>query len=373
MKKTIHIYTQYYYPVSNACSNRAEKYVMALKDNYNIKIITWMPNYPTWVKEKKYKWKLLKKETWNFWEKIVRTYEFAAKNSWSILRTLNYLSFMISSFFYSLFTKKPDIIIVTSPPLFTAIWVLFLHKIKKIPYILEIRDLWPDSVVALWYMKEKSLSFKIFSYLEKSLYKNAQKIIGVTKWICDSIEKKGFTNDKIFLQYNVWEKIDGKWFKNPYLEFENLIKWREIAIFAGNMNEAYDFDKAFEYIKNNNDIFFVFIWDWSEKNKFQNNLKWLDNFLFLDRKTKKELNKFIYFCNKFFIPLKDEKFYKWTFPVKWIEWIVNDKEIIFLWPDKWEFNLFLEKFNKKETDFETLMFKYFKTNINWLIKKSNYN
>jgi hypothetical protein len=40
MKKDIYIYTQYYFPVSNACSNRVEKYVLALKDDYNIKIIT---------------------------------------------------------------------------------------------------------------------------------------------------------------------------------------------------------------------------------------------------------------------------------------------------------------------------------------------
>jgi hypothetical protein len=84
---------------------------------------------------------------------------------------------MISSFIYGLFIKKPDKIIVSSPPLFTAISVLLINKIRKIPYVLEVRDLWPESVVALGYMNKNSLSYKIFSKIEKSLYFNAEHII----------------------------------------------------------------------------------------------------------------------------------------------------------------------------------------------------
>ena len=356
-KKKIHIYTQYYFPVSNACSNRIEKYILALKDEYHIKIITWMPNYPTWIKEKKYKWRLFKKEIWQYSEKIIRTYEIATKNEWTISRLLNYSSFMISSFLYGLFTKKPDVIIVTSPPLFTAIWVLLLHKIKKIPYILEIRDLWPESVVALWYMKKDSLSYKIFHYLELSLYKNASKIIWVTEGIVDFIKNLKLNNN-IYLQYNISEKIENIK-NNPYLEFQDLIKWRKITLFAWNMNEAYDFKKAFNYIKDNNDIFFIFIWDWSEKEKFENKTKNLENILFLERKNKKLINEFIYHSDKILVPLKDEKFYKWTFPVKWIEWIVNNKEIIFFWPKNWEFNSFLDSLKNWKVSCKILEMEYF--------------
>lgn len=368
MKKTIHIYTQYYFPISNACSNRVEKYVIALKDNYDLKIITWMPNYPTWVKSKEYKWKIFKKETWNLWEKIIRTYEFATSNDWSLSRITNYLSFMISSFLYWLFTKKPDIIIVTSPPLFTAIGILLLHKIRNIPYILEIRDLWPDSIVALWYMEENNISFKLFSYIEKKLYKNAKQIIWVTKWICKSIESKWFSKYKITLQYNIAEVVDWIWLGNPYNQYADLIKWRKIVLFAGNMNEAYDFIIVYKYIKDNKNLFFIFIWDWGEKPWLKNNLQWLDNFLFLDRKPKKEINKFIYYSNKIIIPLKNEEFYNWTFPVKGIEWIVNRKEIIFFWPKNGEFNKYLLDLKSWKINFDYFKFDYFKNNINWLIK-----
>lgn len=367
MKKIIHIYTQYYYPVANAASNRVEKYVKALKDDYDIKVITWIPNYPIWIKSSEYKWKIFKKEVWVLWEKIIRVYEFATKNEWLLGRIINFLSFMFSSFLYWLFTKKPDKIIVTSPPLFTAISVLLLHKIKRIPYVLEIRDLWPDSVVALWFIKN-SLIYKLFSWIEKSLYKNAESIIWVTKWICRTIENKWFNLDKINLQYNISEEVKLSDLENPYSEFFDKIKWRKISLFAWNMNEAYDFDISSEYINNHNDIFFVFIWDWSQKVNFINNLLWLDNVIFFDRKSKNEIDLFLYYSDIVFVPLKNEKFYKWTFPVKGIEWIVNNKEIIFFGPEDWEFNNFLIDLKNKKVNKYILEFEYFKKNIIWLLK-----
>ena len=248
-KKKIHIYTQYYFPISNACSNRVEKYILALKHNYDISVITWMPNYPTWIKNTEYKYKLFKREIGRFWENIIRTYELATKNEWSILRLLNYFSFMISSSIYWLFSQKPEKIIVTSPPLFTALSVLFLYKIRKIPYILEVRDLWPESVVALWYMKKKSLGYKLFSRLEKSLYQNADQIIWVTQWICSYIKELWIDNKKINLQYNVSKKLIWNNLQNPYLNLSEKISWKKIFLFAGNINEAYDFESAVIKIK----------------------------------------------------------------------------------------------------------------------------
>lgn len=366
--KKIHIYTQYYYPVANACSNRVEKYVKAFYKNYDITVVTWMPNYPSGIKSKQYKWKLLKKEVGNYDEKIFRTYELAVKNSWSFLRTLNYVSFLISSFIFGIFSKKPDKIIVTSPPLFTAISVLGIYKIRKIPYVLEIRDLWPDSVVALGYMSEKSLSFKVFSYLEKSLYRNAESIIWVTQWVCDAIIEKWIDVNKVKLQYNLSDEIQEKdvW-DNPYIQYKDLIKWRKVSLFAGNMNEAYDFNEASEYISSHDDVFFIFIGEGSMKESFVNMTEWCDNILFLDRMPAAEVQTYIYYSDICFIPLKNEPFYNLTFPVKWIEWIVNNKEVIFLGSLQWEFAKFLKKYNDWEVGKELFLIWGFSKNIKKVI------
>lgn len=362
--KKIHIYTQYYFPVANACSNRAEKYVRAFSQDYDITIVTWMPNYPTWIKSKPYKYKLWRKEQWKYQEKIIRTYELAVKNSGSFLRTLNYISFLFSSLIYGLFSKKPDKIIVTSPPLFTAISVFCISKIRKIPYILEVRDLWPDSVVALWYMKEKSISFKVFSYLEKKIYLNAETIVWVTQWICDEIEKKWIEKKKIVLQYNLSDIINQNWVsESPYEKYQEKINGRKISLFAGNMNEAYDFIEAAKLISERQDIFFVFIGDGSMKHLLVSKTKWLDNIIFLERVSSDEIKSYIFYSDICFIPLKNEEFYNMTFPVKWIEAIVNKKDIIFLGPPKWEFANFLNKFRMKEISEELFLLTNFKINL----------
>ena len=334
MKKTIHIYSQYYFPVANACSNRVEKYVMALKDNYDIKIITWMPNYPTWVKSKKYRWKLFKKEVWEYNENIIRNYEFATANEWSIWRLLNYTSFMVSSFFYGLFTKKPDLIIVTSPPLFTALAVLLLNKLKGVPYILEIRDLWPDSVVALWFMKEDSISYKIFSWLEMSLYKNAKDIVWVTKWICETIEKKWIDKNKVLLQYNVFNNNKILNFNNS--ELDKIIKEcnlninRKTFLYAWNHSSAQNLYNIISLAKDYTEWDFYFVWEGEskielEKYVLDNNIK---NVFFLWQKTKEEVYKFINIVDFCLASLDNKEVFIDAVPTKILEYLAFDKPVI---------------------------------------------
>lgn len=369
MKKTIHIYSQYYFPISNAVSIRTREYILALKDCYDIKVITWMPNYPYWIKDKKYKYKLIKKENWELWENVIRTFEFASKNEGSFFRLLNYISFMLSSFFYWLFSKKPDLIIVISPPLFVAISVYFISKIRNIKFISEIHDLWPDSVVALWYMKKETILFKIFKYLEIKIYNNSESIIWLTKWVVKWIKENLINTDKVILNYFVVNNILDKKLFNPYISLKEKIKNRQIAIFAWNMNEAYDFWKTAKFIEKNNDIFFVFIWDWSKKIYLEQSTISFDNIVFLDRMNKNKVDEYLYYSDIILVPLKDEKFYNWTFPVKWIEWIVNNKKIIFFWPKDWEFAIFLEKFKKWLENKEIFSSDYFWKNIKNLITK----
>lgn len=385
-KKNIHIYTQYYSPVSNACSNRIEKYIMALKDNYDVKVITWMPNYPTWVKSSEYKWKLFKKETWTYWEEIIRTYEFATKNEWFIWRTLNYFSFMFSSSLYGLLNKKPDLIIVTSPPLFTAIWVLILNKIRKIPYILEIRDLWPDSIVALWFMKEDSLSYKLFSWFENSLYKNAQKIIWVTKWICNSIESKWIEKSKIDLFYNVFntnQNLDYTWEElNEIIKKYNLDTSKKIFLYAWNHSKAQNLYNILDLAKNYSNWNFYFLWDWETKNELEEYSKNnnINNVYFLWQKSKQEVYKFIKISDFCLASLDNNPLFNHAVPTKILEYLAFWKTVIcfinwdlaekIIWYNAWlifsQYNNDLinqiDNFIYKEWAWKDLIDKYFSYN-----------
>ena len=330
--KKIHIYTQYYRPVSNAPASRIEKYVKALKDNYDIIIITWMPNYPTWIKDQRYRWKLFLKETWPYWEKIVRTYEFPTKNEWFFKRTLNYVSFMLSSFIYWLFATKPDLIIVTSPPLFSAIWVLWLNKIRKIPYILEIRDLWPQSVVALWLMKKESLSYKIFSWFERKIYGNAKRIIVVTKWIQKEIEKMWY--DKVVLQYNVFDWSNLKIFSKKELEdFKNkynIPRNKKVFVYAWNHSKAQRLENILNLAKDYKNWIFYMLGDGETKQELENIAKKddINNIHFLWFQNKETVYKFIQIADFCITSLDDTPLFEDAIPTKTLEYLAYWKPVI---------------------------------------------
>ena len=96
------------------------------------------------------------------------------------------------SFIFGLFIRT-DVIIATSPQFFTAISGRLLSLFKRKPWIMEVRDLWPDSIVAVGSMKAKSKIFKFLKKIESHLYRSAKKIVVVT----DSFKEHLIANHNI--------------------------------------------------------------------------------------------------------------------------------------------------------------------------------
>lgn len=363
MKKKIRIYSQYYVWWNNALSSRINNYIDVLKQEYDLEIICSFDKYPQNIMKRFYRKNYL--QDW-----VITIELFSGKNTttWIFQRLLHYITFSISSFFHILFSSKPYIIIILSPPIFLPIFCMYAARIRKISYLLEVHDLWPESIVQFWILKRKSFIFSVLTYFEKKVYFHAKYIIALTSWV-----REGIINlipnitYKISLLYFVAQKIE--WISdNPYLKLQENIWKRDIYLFAWNMNEAYDFRKAKDYIESKQDLFFVFIWDGSQKKYIQENIADYKNVLMLPRVSKQEVEKYMYHCDGVFIPLKNEAFYKGTFPVKWIEAIVNEKKIIFWWPEDWEFSLFLKKLENKEVSKDIFGKHYFEQQLSILIK-----
>ena len=104
---------------------------------------------------------------------------------------------MVSSFVCGIFSKKPDVIIATSPQFFTLISAYLTSLIKNVPLVIEIRDMWPESIVSVGAMKKNSPVIKILANIAKFLYKKATLIICVTNSFKDEILKMGINENKI--------------------------------------------------------------------------------------------------------------------------------------------------------------------------------
>ena len=104
---------------------------------------------------------------------------FPSDNKSNIKRIVNYTSFLIFSFIRGAFLKAPDIVIATSPPIFAALSGLLVAKLKGSKFVLDIRDIWPESAVQMGNIKNKFI-INLLEKLELFLYTNSDLITVAT-------------------------------------------------------------------------------------------------------------------------------------------------------------------------------------------------
>ncbi len=195
------IISNYYPPEKGAAANRIEQLALKLhQNNYKVSVICPLGNYPRGILFPEYKGKFSVTENRdNITVKRLWIYPSVSKNIF--VRILSVLSFSMSLFFYLLFKKTPEKVVVQSPPLllsFISVWVLSLKK-KKI--ILNISDLWPLAAIELKAIRKDSLSHKFSLFLEKYIYQKATLILGQSNEIINHVHSF-FPNKTCYLYRN---------------------------------------------------------------------------------------------------------------------------------------------------------------------------
>ncbi|GHE04538.1 glycosyl transferase [Defluviimonas sp. 20V17] len=188
-------------PESNAPASRtfehAREWVAA---GHRVTVITCAPNFPRGKVYQGYRNKVWQSETMAG-IRVVRVWSFMSGNEGFALRTLDFVSFMVSGFFAALFVRKPDVIIGTSPQFFTAVAAWAAAAIKRKPFVFELRDIWPDSIRAVGAMQNSRL-FDAIEKLELFLYRRAAAIVSVTHSFKRNLISRGIDGTKIHVVTN---------------------------------------------------------------------------------------------------------------------------------------------------------------------------
>ncbi len=191
---------QYFLDKGDSGGSRFNELTKIWKDSgHQITVIAGMVHYSTGKKKDKYKGKFILKETNEDQVDIFRCHVSEAYNTNFIGRLWAYFSFVFSSIVAGLFfvRQKHDVIVVTSPPLFIGITGIILSKLKRMPMVFEIRDLWPESAIDTGVLTNK-LIIKLAYWFEKTIYKNSVLINCLTPAFKQTlIEKKGINPKKI--------------------------------------------------------------------------------------------------------------------------------------------------------------------------------
>ncbi len=230
---------------------------------------------------------------------------------------------------------KPDIILVSSLSLLTALTAIRFKRKYGAKFVFEVRDIWPMSLVDIVGISPKNPAVKFLAWVEKKAYENADYIVGTMPRLDLHIKE---VIDKPFRFKHIGQGVDPEFFDNlePLpLEIENMIpKDKFIVGFAGGFNLAYKLEQFVDVARilkerGMDDIVLVFMGDGPEKEKVMEKAKDLDNMIFLPRVTKKQVISFLTKCDVLVNSFRDRRIYKYGIsPNKWIDYLYSARPII---------------------------------------------
>lgn len=203
-------------------------------------------------------------------------------------RAVRYLLLNIAFIWKGLFTKA-DVIFIDSTPPTQGLMAAILKKIKRIPVVYNLQDIFPDSLVHTGISGENSLAFKIGEWIEKITYKNADKIIVISEDFKKNIMAKGVLEEKIAVVYN-WVDETAVYHverdANPLYGKYKLDKNKFYVAYSGNIGLTQNMDlltRVAERLKKHKDIAFILVGDGAYKQELEKiaKEKCLNNVIFI--------------------------------------------------------------------------------------------
>lgn len=193
--------SHYYPPETGALSVRMSENARAwAAAGATVTVVTCAPNYPKGKIFPGYRNRLFQREVIDG-VNVIRLWTLVSANEGLFLRTLNYLSLLLTVVIASPWLPRPDVVLSTSPNLFCGIAGGLLAWIKRRPWILEIRDLWPESIVAVGAIKNRAV-IAPFEHLERWAYRKATAVVSVTDTFVKHIVANGAKPEKVHVIKN---------------------------------------------------------------------------------------------------------------------------------------------------------------------------
>lgn len=318
LKKHILVIAQYFYPEQFRINDICTEWV---KRGYKVTVVTGIPNYPQGKYYDGYGLFKKRKETYNGMD-IIRI-PLVPRGNNSIMLALNYLSFVVSGFFWKMFTKiKADYVFIFEvSPMTQALPGVWYAKKRKIPCYLYVQDLWPENVEIITGIKNKKIIGAIGNMVDY-IYRGCTRIFTTSESFVKSIHDRGVPLDKIeyWPQYAEDFYIPIEEMNIPEIPKDDAFN----IIFAGNIGAAQGLDilpKAAEIIKTRSEkqIRFNIVGDGRYKNEFVNivNAKVLDDmFNFISKQPATRIPEFMAASDAAFLSLTDSPLFAMTIPAK---------------------------------------------------------
>ena len=297
---------------------------------HEVKVLTSIPNYPIGKFYPGYKFNLYKSEILDEVE-VFRVPLFPSHDQSTFKRIITYLTFSITSFIFGIsLSRKVDLIYAYHPPNVGLVAYL-LSKIRKIPYVHDVQDLWPDTFLSTSMIKKRKV-LNLIDFFTQFIYRKASSIIAISPGFKDKLIQRGIKEEKVTVIYNWCDEKN----INNYNQNDNkfLSKEKFNIVFARNIGKAQDLRsvmKAAKELQNlNKNIRFSLIGDGVELKELEEfkKEKNIENVEFIPRVSSNEIGAYLSSADVLLVHLKDDSLFKITIPSKVQAYLSSGKPIL---------------------------------------------
>jgi colanic acid biosynthesis glycosyl transferase WcaI len=343
--------SQYFPPEMGAPAARAAELARHWANaGHAVSILTGFPNHPTGVVPAEWRSRLrrLTFHEIHSYEKVAqespgsvdvyRTWLWPLPNRKAHERMRNYASFCVSAALRGLTLPRPDVIIATSPQLLVGLagwWVAF---VRRIPFVFEVRDLWPESLAAVGVGDETSLLHRSLSAIANFLYRRADQIVVVSPAFKDFLtQNRHVPSEKISVVEN---GVETDLF-SPSTTAQNRTLRRDLGAdgkflicYVGTMGMAHGLetllDAAARLQTQNSAVRFLLIGEGAEKDRIKvlAQFRGLANIHFLDQQPREKIPAFISASDACLVLLKKTEVFKTVIPTKMLEFMSCSRPVI---------------------------------------------
>lgn len=329
--------SHYFPPEVNAPASRTFEHCRAwARGGHEVYVATNVPNHPAGKIYPGYRNALAQTET-VAGIKVYRLLTFLAANQGVVRRSFGYFWYLAMAVLAALFLPRVDVVVSTSPQFFCGLAGYFVSRIKRVPWVIEIRDLWPESIVAVGAVRRSRLLHSLVG-LTKFAYRKADRVVCVTDSFKAAIIAEGIPAAKIEvikngvdLQFFAPERSVGP--EASRIEGLDNTQGKFVVSYVGTHGMAHGLDtvlEAAELVRDLPDVLFLLVGDGAERDHLlkQRDMMRLDNVVMLEQQPKTRMPAVWAVTDVSLVVLKDQPLFRTVIPSKIFESMAMMKPVI---------------------------------------------
>lgn len=311
-------------PERNAQASRVyERACHWVRWGHRVTVITCAPNFPEGKVFEGYanRWHQVEEMSGM---RVVRVKTYIAPNAGRYRRIVDFLSYMAAAFVAGLFERRPDLVVATSPQFFGALGGCGLAAVRRVPFVLELSDLWPDSVVAVGAMKRNG-ALRWLEKIELWMYRRAVRIVALTKAFKQNLVRRGIDAGRIGVVIN---GVESSRYAPRERDRELARRWgladeHFVVGYIGTHGMAHALENVLRAaaLDGDPDIRFLFVGAGAERERLvaEAQRMGLRNVVFVPAQPKETMPAYWSLCNVALVHLKDTPLFETVIPSKIFE------------------------------------------------------